>query len=377
MKRPYREHHLLSMLDEYEQQKLPLDVFISFYFKNHKALGSKDRAHIAETVYDLMRWKGLLSYLAKDTSWEKCYDTYTNDFKPSDYLDDENISLHTRLSFPENVFNLFVSSHGVEKATELCLISNQKAPTTIRANTLKTTRDELLAKFKQQNFQVKPCQYSKDGIVFLQKIHFFSLPEFQEGLFEIQDEGSQLVAGHVQAQPGELVMDYCAGSGGKALAFAPLMQNKGQIFLHDIRPWALTESKKRFKRAGVQNVQTAPEDDNKLKKIKKKMDWVLVDAPCSGTGTLRRNCDMKWKFTDDMVTRLVGQQRMIFEKALSYLKPTGSIVYATCSLLKEENEQQVEHFCKTYGLQIVGDPFISLPSEGGMDGFYSVVMKKG
>ena len=376
MKRPYREHHLLSLMNAYEQQKLPLDVFISFYFKDNKALGSKDRAYIAETVYDMVRWEGLLSHLSQERSWENYFEVYSQDFNPKKYLEDETIPLHVRLSFPENLLNLFIASHGIEKAKELCLVSNQKAPTTIRANTLKTTRDDLVLKFKNQGFQVSPCTYSHEGIVFHQKIHFFSLPEFKEGLFEVQDEGSQLVANLVQAKPGELVMDYCAGSGGKALAFAPHMQNKGQIYLHDIRPWALLESKKRFKRAGIQNTQTAPAEDDKLKKLKKKMDWVLVDAPCTGTGTLRRNPDMKWKFTDEMVTRLVGQQRMIFEKALSYLKPSGSIVYATCSVLKEENDQQLQHFISTYGLNVVGEPFISLPSIGGMDGFYGVVLKK-
>lgn len=201
------------------------------------------------------------------------------------------------------------------------------------------------------------------------------MPEFKKGLFEVQDEGSQLLAALVKAEPGQLVMDYCAGSGGKTLAFAPLMHNKGQIFLHDIRSYALIEARKRLKRAGIQNAQIVLAEDEKLKKLKKKMDWVLVDAPCSGTGTMRRNPDMKWAFTEDTIPRLVGQQRTIFEKALSYLHPQGKIIYATCSLLKEENEEQVTHFLKTYSLKLVAPFFQTKPSKGEMDGFFGAIFE--
>lgn len=201
------------------------------------------------------------------------------------------------------------------------------------------------------------------------------MDEFKKGFFEVQDEGSQLLANLVQCQPGQLVMDFCAGSGGKTLAFAPLMKNSGQIFLHDVRAYTLQDAKKRLRRAGIQNAQIIHAEDPKLNKWKKKMDWVLVDAPCSGTGTLRRNPDMKWKFDIEMLERLIGQQRTIFEKALSFMKPEGHIVYGTCSLLKQENEHQLNHFIKTYNLKIEGQVFHSFPSLGGMDGFFGVVLK--
>jgi 16S rRNA C967 or C1407 C5-methylase (RsmB/RsmF family) len=171
-------------------------------------------------------------------------------------------------------------------------------------------------------------------------------------------------------------MDYCAGAGGKTLAFAPHMQNSGQVFLHDVRKHALLECRKRLKRAGIQNAQQIASDDTaRLKKLKKKMDWVLVDAPCSGTGTLRRNPDMKWKFETQMLQRLIGQQRMIFEKALSFLKPGGRIVYGTCSILKEENQEQTDHILRTYPLEIEGEILKTVPRVGEMDGFYGVVFK--
>ncbi|MCE2983800.1 MAG: RsmB/NOP family class I SAM-dependent RNA methyltransferase [Parachlamydia sp.] len=374
MKIPFRDHHLLTLLDAYDQQTLPLDLFISHYFREHSALGSKDRGFIAETIYALVRWQGLLDHLSESTSWAKRYETYlATDFEAIQKRDD--LPPYLRVSFPEHLFKLIADDYGIETAMELCLISNTPAPTTIRANALKISRDDLYQRWKE-TYSVTPTDISPDGITFQKKIHFFTLPEFKEGLFEIQDEGSQLLAGLVHANPGDNVLDYCSGSGGKTLAIAPRLNLKGQIYLHDIRPFALQEAKKRLKRAGIQNCQILQADSPQLARLKKKMQWVLADVPCTGTGTMRRNPDMKWKFDGEMLERLVGQQRMIFEKALSFLRPDGHIVYGTCSLLKEENQNQVLHFIKTYDLQIVGEIFQSLPSIGGMDGFFGVVLKR-
>lgn len=372
--RNFREHHLIQLLEAYEAQHLPLDLFISRYFRANKALGSKDRAFIAETIYGMIRWLGLLDYLCpQPTSWEERYHKFCN-LPAEDALDKAKIPEHVRLSFPKVLYDLIVESHGKEKARRLCLASNQPAPTTVRINPAKTTREDMLAQWAQQ-YSVSPCVHAKHGIIFHKKINFFGLPEFKAGLFEIQDEGSQLLADLIDIQPGQRILDYCAGSGGKTLAFAHQMKNSGQIYMHDIRPRILLECKKRLRRAGVQNGQTVDPDSPKLKKIKKKMDWVLVDAPCTGTGTIRRNPDMKWKFTEETLPRLIGQQRMIFEKALSYLKPGGHIVYGTCSILAPENEQQMDHFVKTYDLEVVGEPFQSLPQVGQMDGFFGVVLR--
>lgn len=371
---PYREYHLFELLENYSRQALPLDLFISYYFRDHSALGSKDRAFIADMIYVLVRWQGLLDYLAPSTSWKDRYQTY---LKVSfDQLQQrEDIPLAIRVSFPQSLFDLFVKHYGIEKAHELCLICNTPAPTTVRVNTLKISRADLLERWKGL-YDVSPTSFSPDGITFHKKMNFFQLSEFKEGLFEVQDEGSQQLAHLMQMQPGQQVLDYCAGSGGKTLAFAPAMHGKGQIYVHDIRPLALQEARKRLRRAGIQNYQILLPNSPHLSKLKKKMDWILVDAPCSGTGTLRRNPDMKWKFNSDMLSRLMGQQRMIFEKALSFLQPEGRIVYATCSILKEENELQVEHFLSTYSLQIEGELFQTLPTLAGMDGFFGVVLKR-
>lgn len=371
---PFREHHLFTLLQEYSLQTLPLDLFISHYFRNHSALGSKDRGFIAETVYQLIRWQALLEYLNPNGTWPERYDTLLN-WNLSKLQKRNDIPLATRASFPPELFRLMTQSWGIEKAYELCMESNKPAPTTIRVNTLKTTREALFEKWKGL-YDISLTSASPDGIIFHKKIHFFQLAEFKEGLFEVQDEGSQLLAHLVRALPGQQVLDYCSGSGGKTLAFAPLLQGKGQIFLHDIRPFALQEAKKRLRRAGIQNSQIISAESPHLLKLKKKMDWVLVDAPCSGTGTLRRNPDMKWKFTLEMLKRLVGQQRTIFEKALSFLHPEGRIVYATCSILKEENKEQLDHFLNAYKLVVETPIFQSLPSAGSMDGFFGVVLKR-
>jgi 16S rRNA (cytosine967-C5)-methyltransferase len=370
---PFRKFHLLELLQAYDQRQQPLDLVVHNYFRSHKALGAKDRAAIANTLFPLIRWKGLVDCLCeKPVTWEKRLEIFEN-------LDSTTISpklpLHHRVSFPKDLFEQIEQSHGQEAAIELCQASNGEAPLTIRINPLKTTRDQMLKKWEGL-YPMTPSLHSPYGIVFQTRCNLFHLEEFKEGLFEMQDEGSQLLAELIQAKPGQLVLDFCAGSGGKTLAFAPRMENRGQIYLHDIRSHILLEAKKRLRRAGIQNAQTVLAKEEKLKKLKKRTDWVLVDAPCTGTGTLRRNPDLKWKYSNEMLTRLIGQQRTLFEQALSYLRPEGKIVYATCSILKAENESQVEHFCKTYNLQIEGDPFASLPAEKGMDGFFGAVMSK-
>lgn len=370
MKIPFRQYHLLSILSLYENSNFPLDLILRNYFRKHHSVGSKDRKEIAETTYGIVRWQGLLDHLGPPPhSWEQRHKIYSQ-IDPFKYFRKQNIPPHTRLSFPKPIYKLINQFYGCAKTEELCLASNTPAPTTIRANTLKTTRSDLF-KAWQNTYDISLCKHSTTGITFHKKINFFSLPEFKQGLFEIQDEGSQLVAMTVKAQPKQQILDYCAGSGGKSLAFAPLMKHSGQIFLHDIRPHILLEAKKRLFRAGIQNAQTLNPDSPQLKRLKKRMDWVLVDAPCSGSGTIRRNPDMKWNFSMKKLRELTGMQRSIFEKALSYMHPNGHIVYATCSLFEDENEAQVEHFLKTYNLKLQGYPFKSLPSKGEMDGFFA------
>ena len=372
----FRENHLFNILDTFDSVRGPLDLFLRNYCRAHKALGPKDRRFISEAVYGITRWQGLIDHLCptKPPTWEKRYSIY-KDFEPTQYLNDASIPPHIRVSFPQNFFQFLSDALGEEEALKFCLTCNAPAPTTIRANTLKISRDALLAKWKDL-YEISPCKYSSAGIVFHKKINFFELTEFKEGLFEIQDEGSQLIADLVQASPQDRVLDYCSGSGGKALALAPRKQGKGQIYLHDIRPATLLEAKKRLKRAGIQNAQIVlPSDRPKKNELKGTVHWVLVDAPCSGTGTLRRNPDMKWKFDLSLVERLVQEQRTIFEEALKFMNPKGHIVYATCSVLPQENEEQIAFFQEKFNLKLVGEPFKCTPLPGEMDGFFGAVLK--
>lgn len=371
----FRTTHLFQILTLLEQQKLPMDVFVKNYFKEHKSIGSHDRKYLTETLYALIRWKGLVDFFCKDnTSWENRVSIFENLY-PEEQLHNAQIPLHTRLSFPKNYFDYLCKFIGEKKTQEFCLESNYAAPTTIRSNPLKISREALLSRF-QGIYDCTAGTTSPFAIHFSQRVNFFTLPEFKEGYFEVQDEGSQLAALEVQALPGDHVLDYCSGSGGKTLAIAPSMKGKGQIYLHDIRPHILVEAKKRLKRAGIQNAQFVNVQDPNKKKLRHRMDWVLTDVPCSGSGTLRRNADMKWKFQEENIKELVQIQRKIFEEAFSFLKPEGHIVYATCSVLPEENDLQIAFFLENFPLRLVKPPFQSFPKRGAMDGFYSATLQK-
>lgn len=370
----FRTHHLLQALAAFDEQELPLDVFLNNYYRLHKAIGSKDRAFLNETIYALIRWKGLLdAYDEPPYTWEKRLEIYQKDSLDA-LRSKDSLQAHEKVSFPEWLYSRLKSQYG-EEADQICLVSNSEAPPTIRVNNSKSNREKLLESLQKYDNAV-PTKLSPYGIVFSKRLNYFEIPEFNTGQFEIQDEGSQLLADLVNPKENDHVLDFCAGSGGKTLAFAHKMHGKGQIYLHDIRPKALQQAKKRLKKAGIQNAQILLPDAAIIKKLKAKMQWVLVDAPCSGVGTLRRNPDMKWKLNEEMIRRLIGMQRNIFEQALSFLAKEGSIVYGTCSLLESENERQVEHFIKTYNLKIIGTPLSILPQKGGSDGFYGVILKR-
>jgi 16S rRNA (cytosine967-C5)-methyltransferase len=370
---PFLERHAISFLNALELSGAPLDLALSRYFKTHKQLGASDRRFLGETFYGMTRWKGLVDWLSRSSSTQDrlaCYLCLDWDRVKSD----SSIPLPARLGLSPFLYDRFLSQFGEEKTRQLAQILNSPAPTTIRVNTLKTTRDALLEKWKGK-FSIAPCAHSPTGISFEKREPLFSLPEFKEGLFEMQDEGSQLVASLVTPKPGETVLDYCSGSGGKTLAFAPELQGKGQIYLHDVRPRPLLEARKRLKRAGIQNAQCLLPDHPQLQRLKAKCDWVLIDVPCTGTGTLRRNPDQKWKIDAPALDRLVLLQKEIAVKAVSFLKPGGKLVFATCSLFYEENEAQAK-WLESLALEPIGPSLSLLPEAGGPDGFFGAVFLK-
>ncbi len=355
MKRlPFRDFHIVQILKAFRGEHCPLDLFIHRYFREHKSLGSSDRASITENIYDTVRQWGL----------------------EANYIEVKDLKNNTQETLPPALFNLLHRHFGEAGALSIAEELNRRAPTTIRANLLKITRDQLLEKFATR-FPVRPCLYSPTGIIFEEKTNFLALTEFTEGLFEIQDEASQLIAHQLGVQPGDHILDYCSGSGGKSLALAHYLQGKGQLYLHDVRKKILIQAKKRLARAGIQNSQLIHNEELKrLNALKGRMDFVLADVPCTGTGTMRRNPDMKWRFTEEGLSRVLELQRQIFTEALLFLKPRGQIIYATCSLLPDENQMQTEYFLKKLPLKQVKEPFCSLPSKGGMDGFYAVVFER-
>lgn len=370
---PFRKFHLLKIIKQYEKTPLPLDFFLNTYFRANKQIGSKDKKAIGDSLYNLVRWKGLIDYLSRSSTWEDRVEALES-FLPASYQNDLSIEEYIRVSFPKFYYGLIKKSFGDKEAFRIASLLNTQAPTTIRVNALKITREELLAKWGKQ-YDLAPCSYSPLGIRFYQKIQLHSLEEFKKGFFEIQDEGSQEIAQLMEVTPKDHVLDFCSGSGGKTLAFAHLMQNKGQIYLHDIRSSMLMQAKKRLNRAGVQNVQFISHAELPKKNLTEKMDWVLADVPCSGSGTLRRNPDMKWKFTPERLHSLILEQRTIFTNALSYLRKGGKIVYATCSLFQEENEQQVSWFLENLPLKLIKSQFYP-PELKGRDGFFAAVFEK-
>lgn len=371
---PFRTHHLLLFLQEWEGKGLPLDLAFNDYLRRHPAIGSTDRREIGDALFGMVRWKLLIdSQIEGEPTWELRYAVWQK-LKPLEFRGREELPLHVRSSFPQELFDLWVDRFGIERAVAFAYCTNEAAPLTVRINPQKTTRDALLARWADWN--VKPTEQSALGIRFAERRHLFHLPEYKEGLFEVQDEASQLVAALVQADPGDQLLDYCAGSGGKALASAHRLEGRGQLYLHDVRRAPLLEARRRLARAGVENSQIVAAGSPLLSRLKKRMDWILVDAPCSGSGTLRRNVDQKWRLTRSEIDAFVGKQRSIFEKALSYLKAGGRIVYATCSVLPEENEQQIDHFLRTYSLRLVGEPLSTWPTSGGMDGMFGAVMSR-
>lgn len=362
MRLPFCDYHISEILVKATSK--PLDLHLSDYFRSHKSIGAHDRRKIGETIYQMVRWKTLIDYLSGTQNpiiRLQCYQSsYFNAAK-----EDSSVPLPIRLGISEYLYEQFHNTYG-EKTNEICQILNSVAPTTIRVNTLKISPEELMKRWEGK-FEMKRCQYATNGIQFKKREPLFSLPEFKEGFFEMQDEGSQLLSELVKVKLKEHVLDYCSGSGGKTLGFAPSMQGKGQIYLHDNRPFILLEARKRLRRAGIQNAQFVLP--------KTPVDWLLTDVPCSGTGTLRRNPDAKWKINAEMVARLVQEQRDIVQNSLKYLKKGGYLVYATCSLLPDENENQVAYFLKNHPLTLEKQHNF-LPLQDGMDGFFAAVFKK-
>ena len=254
---------------------------------------------------------------------------------------------------------------------------NKQAPVVLRTNTLRTSRQKLEKILAENEIETKIDPNYKDALVLAERKNVFRTDAFQSGFFEVQDASSQLVAEFLEVKPGMRVIDTCAGAGGKTLHLAALMENKGQIIAMDIYAGKLKELKRRAKRAGAHNIQPRLIESSKtIKKLKESADRVLIDAPCSGLGVLKRNPDAKWKLQPEFIENIKKTQAEILNNYSKLVKKGGKLVYATCSILPSENEEQVAAFIENNpNFSLVNENKVS-PSKSGYDGFYMALLER-
>ncbi|MBV8940049.1 MAG: RsmB/NOP family class I SAM-dependent RNA methyltransferase [Alphaproteobacteria bacterium] len=423
-----------SIVDSWQQERgAPADKLCEAYFKERRYIGSHDRGAIAELVYWCLRHKAVLQWWCErlhavagarsyvmaalllrrdaepaqlatifsggkyapppltETEWQWAHQLGRQEIYHPDMPD------AVRLNYPQWLEPKLKASLGSALAGEM-KASNHQAPLDLRTNTLLITRDELVARLREEGFDAIPAPISPIGIRLRQRQPVFTSPLFREGLFEVQDEGSQVVSQLVTARAGMKVIDFCAGAGGKTLAVAANMDNKGRLLAWDISAKRLSQLPQRLRRAQVFNAEwrvLTSERDSYIKRHKASADRVLTDVPCSGSGTWRRNPDLKWRFTPRDLEEVLAIQQRILESAARLVKPGGQLVYATCSLLKDENEQQVANFLEAHAnfrvvcAQKVWNKTASAdaassevsylwltPQQDGCDGFFAAILER-
>lgn len=359
--------HTEDLLREVLRFTAPADGVLSRYFRDHPRLGSRERGAIAEGVYAVLRNKLFFTDFAEagngptmrrltllglaDAAGIDSLGGLSEE--ESEWLirmmqiDRKLLAPKMRANLPQWLFDKLVAQQGEAVTLELADALNQPAPLDLRVNSIKANREEVIALLATAPILCEPTPYAPLCLRVKQKPVLQNLPLFKSGAIEVQDEGSQLLAHIVGAKRGEMVVDFCAGAGGKTLALGALMRNTGRLYAFDVSEKRLAKLKPRLARSGLSNVHPvhiAHENDGKIKRLAGKIDRVLVDAPCSGLGTLRRNPDVKWRQTAASITELNAKQTAILAGAARLVKPGGRLVYATCSLLDEENEAVVEQF---------------------------------
>lgn len=346
----------------------PADAVLSRHFRDNRELGQRDRAFIAETVYGIvrrLRWlrrlagagatprQLLLAWLARGDGWPMRQFEGLASATERDWIEtiksatlDEG-SVAERADMPDWLVERLLAQHDESSLIKLAQSLNRPAPLDLRVNLLKADRDVVLARLREEGLAAESCRLSPQGIRLGGKPALQKHPLFLDGSFEVQDEGSQLLGLLVQPKRGDLVVDFCAGAGGKTLQLGAMMRSTGRLYAFDVSEKRLAKLKPRMARAGLSNVHPvliAHENDAKVKRLAGKADRVLVDAPCSGLGTLRRNPDLKWRQSDAAVDEMVVKQGAILAAAARLVRPGGRLVYATCSLLAEENDAVVDAF---------------------------------
>jgi len=347
----------------------PADAVVSRYFRDHRNLGPRERATLAETVYNVLRQKLRYEHLARSGSGPKERRLAILGFHgPRDFLKsalfdqernwlDQCDQVHTadllephRHNLPEWLATPLKAQVG-SGFWALADSLQQGAPLDLRVNVLKEKRAEVQAELKKIAIKSVATPFSPWGLRLEGKPALTKLDAFTRGAIEVQDEGSQLLALLLDAKRGEMVVDFCAGAGGKTLAIGATMRSTGRLYAFDTSAHRLDALKPRLARSGLSNVHPAAiahERDERVKRLAGKIDRVLVDAPCSGLGTLRRNPDLKWRQSQQSVQELTAKQAAILESAARLVKPGGRLVYATCSVLPEENEAIAAAFSQAH-----------------------------
>ena len=425
MKRGAHVGAALQILENFESEGRPLDKVCSYFFKQNRFIGSKDRRAISELVYGFMRQKNLLECWAKkiglNRSTRSCMMVYLNGedlgeiFKDETYcpepltknekkalpllpknLEDESLSPYILLNYPRWMEASLQASFPDNFEAEMRAFL-ETAPFDLRSNPLKTTRDDLHQNLSLESYELTPTELSPLGLRSNKRLPLDQTNAFKQGEVEVQDEGSQLICLLSQVKPNHQVLDFCAGAGGKTILLSALMNNKGQLLATDVHDRRLQECKKRLKRSGCQNAHTkAIEDENDryLDRYINKMDRVLVDAPCTGSGTWRRNPDLKWRTTKADLDEICHKQQSILSAAARLVKSGGRLIYATCSVLVEENERQIEKFLNQHSdftvtsiadvwseelgvkCPVKGDYLRLSPHKHKTDGFFAAILTK-
>ena len=364
---------------------------IKISLKANKGWDETKKGFFSETVYDITRYWRLLWYLTKKEpsfkykDFEQILNAYLffkgEKVKTSgeikDRLSSANKIRAIHESIPDWLDELCLKELG-KKWNNVLKALNKKPELIIRVNTLKKTRDELINILKNEGLQAEKMNYSPDALIIKERKNIFRLKSFKEGFFEVQDTASQMVSQFLDPKPGMLVVDACAGEGSKTLHIAALMKNRGRIIVMDIQEWKLIVLKKRANRVGAFNIETRPLTSSKAyKRLKGKVDKILIDVPCSGLGTLRRNPDIKWKLILSDIDRLKKLQSELLNRYCNLLKIGGQAVYSTCSILPSEGEEQIKAFLEKQdsNFKLIKEKRL-WPDVDNTDGFYMALIEK-
>lgn len=407
--------HAERVLGQLLRFEHPADSAVSHYFRNHRELGHADRAFVAETVFAFLRRRRsiearcgdgcndrqrLLATLAVARGWSRrelgpvlkeSEEAWLAGVKA---VRDADLAPAVRCDLPDWLHERLLAQFSGDELEALCAALNRPAPLDLRVNLIKGDRPALLAQLAADGIAVEAGRYSPLAVRLRDKPALARHPAFLDGRFEVQDEGSQLLGLLLEARRGEMVVDFCAGAGGKTLLIGAQMRNTGRLYAFDVAERRLANLKPRLARSGLSNVHPVRiehERDAKVRRLAGKVDRVLVDAPCSGLGTLRRNPDLKWRQEPAAIDELNGKQTAILAAAATLLKPGGRLVYATCSLLREENDAVVDAFLAAHpgfvlrpageilarqGIAIDGERLTLMPQRHDTDGFFAAVLER-